>query len=174
MIKEITVCVPRYAKKFIVSEPDYQLLSGSVIRAPKLSELGHLISGFSRTIQYTQRRQVIQVPKTHELLTIQYLCKLKTFNVPVESREQIERFLVEQFRASLIREVSILHLLHQDREYGWMVKLFLEKRGIITDEKENYDIRWETAKKIYRDHLFRTEQRNSKKNESFEARFVAA
>lgn len=162
MIKEITLCVPRYVKKFIVSEPDYQSISENVIVAPRLSELGHLIHGFSRTIPYTQLYPKPEVSKTMELLTVRYNCKKKAFDVPVQRYTALVAFLTEQFRASLIREVTLLHSVHSEDDYGWMVRVFLERRGVIVDDAQDKDIEWERAKKIYRDHLARTQEKNAK------------
>jgi len=162
MTKEITLCVPKYVKKFLLSEPDYEHLEKGVIKAPRLSELGHLIHGFSRTIPYTQIFEPVEVPKNSKLLTVKYNCKKKSFDVPVERYPSLVAFLTEQFRASLIREVSALHANHPESEYGWMVKSFLDRRGVIVNDSLDKDMEWETAKKIYRDHLERMDGRNSK------------
>lgn len=162
MIKEITLCVPRYVKKFIVSEPDYECIASNVIKVPRLSELGHLIHGFSRTIPYTQIFPKEEVPKTSDLLTVRYNCKKKAFDVPVQRYTALVAFLTEQFRASLIREVTIIHTLHSEDDYGWMVRLFLERRGVVVDDAQEKDMEWERAKKIYRDHLARTQGKNAK------------
>ena len=161
MIKEITLCVPRYVKKFIVSEPDYERISSNIIKAPRLSELGHLIHGFSRTIPFTQIFPEQQVPKSMELLTVRYNCKKKAFDVPTQRYSVLVAFLTEQFRASLIREVTILHSVHSEDDYGWMVRIFLERRGVIVDDAQDKDMEWERAKKIYRDHLERTQKKNA-------------
>jgi len=162
MIKEITLCVPKYVKKFILSEPDYECISDNVIKVPRLSELGHLINGFSRTIPYTQPIQEHSLTKSTELLTFKYNCKKKAFDIPVQRYSVLVAFLNEQFRASLIREVTVIHSLHNDDDYGWMVRFFLKQRGVIVDDAQEKDMEWETAKKIYRDHLSRINEKNAK------------
>lgn len=161
MIKEITLCVPRYVKKFILSEPDYERVSEGVIKVPRLSELGHLIHGFSRTIPYTQPQADLSLGKSQELLSVRYNCKKKAFDVPVQRYSALAAFLTEQFRASLIREVTAIHTLHSEEDYGWMVRSFLERRNVIIDDAQEKDMEWETAKKIYRDHLSRMHEKNA-------------
>lgn len=162
MTKEITLCVPKYVKKFLLSEPDYEHMGQGVIKAPRLSELGHLIHGFSRTIPYTQIFEPVELSKSTRLLTVKYNCKKKAFDVPAERYITLVAFLTEQFRASLIREVSALHAMHPESDYGWMVRAFLERRGVVISDSLDKDMEWETAKKIYRDHLDRISMKNSK------------
>lgn len=162
MIKEITICVPRYVKKFIMSEPDYLQISANTIKVPRLSELGHLIHGFSRTIPYTQPMPEYSPTKSTSLLTIRYNCKKKAFDIPVQRYSALVAFLNEQFRASLIREVGAIHSIHAEDDYGWMVRSFLKHRGVVVDDAQEKDIEWETAKKIYRDHLNRICEKNRK------------
>jgi hypothetical protein len=163
MIKEITLCVPKYVKKFILSEPDYELLSPDTIKVPRLSELGHLIHGFSRTIPYTQPIQEHALSKHTELISIRYNCKKKAFDIPVERYPHMVAFLTEQFRASLIREVSAVHELHSEEDYGWIVRTFLSRRGVVVDDAmDARDMEWERAKKIYRDHLERIQKKNAR------------
>jgi len=162
MIKEITLCVPKYVKKFILSEPDYEYIAPGVIKVPRLSELGHLIHGFSRTIPYTQPIQENLMTRSTELISIKYNCKKKAFDIPVQRYSAMVAFLTEQFRASLIREVAVLHELHSEDDYGWMVRFFLERRGVIVDDAQEKDMEWDTAKKIYRDHLSRMQEKNAK------------
>ena len=162
MVKEITLCVPRYVKKFLMSEPDYEHISPDVIKAPRLSELGHLIHGFSRTIPYIQPQIEQEISKSSELITIKYNCKKKAFHIPTQRYAVLVAFLKEQFRASLIREVTLIHAMHSEEDYGKMVRFFLERRGVITDDAHNKDMEWETAKKIYRDHLSRIYEKNTR------------
>ncbi|WP_439555054.1 hypothetical protein [Dyadobacter sp.] len=160
MTKEITLCVPRYVYKFILAEPDYDFIEPNVIEVPKLSELGHLIHGFSRHIPHNQIFQPVQPTKNTVNLTVRYLCKLKAFDVPVEKYPDLVAFLKELFRASLIREVSAIHTIHPNPDYGWMVKAFLDRRGIITSDSLDKDIDLDRVRKVYRDHLARVDKKN--------------
>lgn len=161
MIKSVTLCVPRYVRKFIMSEPDYDCVSPGVFNVPKRSELGQLIQGFSMTIPYTEIMPRMVKSKSTEFITFEYSCKKQTFDIPVHRYPDLVNFLIEQFRASLIREVSILHAVHPGESYGWMVRFFLAKRGVVTDDSEDAkDMEWDAVKKIYRDHLSRTQRKN--------------
>lgn len=162
MIKQITLTVPKYVKKFIISEPDYLVLPDDVIKVPRLTEMGHLIHGFSRTINYTQKFPEVEVKKKFTELTLRYSCKKKGFDVPVQRYTALAAFLNEQFRASLIREVTMLHRIHCEDDYSWMVRSFLDHRGVIVDDAQEKDMEWEAAKKIYRDHLSRIQEKNTK------------
>ncbi|WP_342086089.1 hypothetical protein [Dyadobacter sp. OTU695] len=160
MTKEITISVPKYVKKFLLSEPDYELLGPDTILAPQKSELGKLIAGFSRMIPYNQNIEPLVLNKTSEALTIRYLCKKKALDVPVERYATLVSFLDEQFRASLIREVSAIHAIHSEPEYAWMVRSFLDRRNVVVSDERDKDMEWDTAKKIYRDHLERINRKN--------------
>ncbi len=162
MIKEITLCVPKYVYKFLLSEPDYQEIGQNLIKIPRLSELGHKIYLVSRRIPYNQIITPVQPTKNTVNLTVQYLCKDKTFDVPVEKYPALTASLIELFRASLIREVSAIHTVHPDLDYEWIVKSFRARRGIITSDSLDKDIEWDALKKIYRDHLARIDKKNSK------------
>jgi hypothetical protein len=170
MIKEIALALPRYVVKYILSEPDYTLAdmptrSGiSIILVPKVSEIGRLIHCVSRTIPYTQ--SVVERPllKSHQVVRFRYNCKKKSFDVPVEKYTELEAVLVEQFRASLVKEVSAIHYEHPEDSYSWMVRSFLTRRGIVIDDASDKDIEWDTAKKIYRDHLSRIQEKNHRKS----------
>ncbi|GLU54456.1 hypothetical protein Dfri01_39170 [Dyadobacter frigoris] len=162
MIKEITLSVPKYVKKFIISEPDYDHLADGIIKVPRLTEMGHLIHGFSRTINYTQKFTEVEVKKKFAPITLRYTCKKKGFDVPVQRYTALAAFLNEQFRASLIREVTMLHRIHCEDDYSWMVRSFLDHRGVIVDDAQEKDMEWEAAKKIYRDHLSRIQVKNTK------------
>lgn len=153
MIKEITISVPKYVYKFLLSESDYQHLGASVILAPQKSELGKLIVCMSKMIDYNQVFETPSKTKSTEVLTIRYKCKKKAFDVPVERYASLAAFLNEQFRASLIREVSAIHAMHGGSDYGWMVRAFLTRRNIIVSDSLDKDIEWEAVKKIYRDYL---------------------
>ena len=162
MNKEITLCVPKYVKKFLLSEPDYELLTADTLKVPRISELGHLIFVVSRHIPHTQIYQSVATGKNTEILTIQYKCKKKAFDVPVERYGDLVTLLTEQFRAAFIREIAAIHSVHPEPEYGWMVKSFLDRRGIVTSDALDKDIDIETARKIYRDHLERIGKKNSR------------
>lgn len=168
MIKEIVLNLPKFVVKYILSEPDYLLAdctSGGgvpIIHVPKVSEIGRLIHCVSRTISYTQ--PIIDRPLSRgmEAVRLRYNCKKKSFDVPVEKYAELEAVLIEQFRASLVKEVAAIHYEHPDENYGWMVKSFLSRRRIVVDDEADKDIDWDTAKKIYRDHLSRIQEKNVK------------
>jgi len=166
MIKEIALSLPRFVIKYILSEPDYfqvDCTSASgvpIIHVPKVSEIGRLIHCVSRTISYTQPVVDRPLQKGHEFVRLRYNCKKKSFDVPVEKYQELEAVLVEQFRASLVKEVSAIHYEHPEENYGWMVRSFLSRRGIVVDDASDKDIEWDTAKKIYRDHLSRIQEKN--------------
>jgi hypothetical protein len=159
MIKEITISVPKYVYKFLLSESDYDHLGTGTILAPKKSELGELIYCMSKMIDYNQVFVTPVQTKSHEVLTIQYKCKKKAFDVPVDRYAALTAFLNEQFRASLIREVSAIHAMHGGWDYSWAVRSFLGRRNIIVNDCQDKDIDFETAKKIYRDYLERVRKR---------------
>jgi hypothetical protein len=165
MTKEITLSVPNYVKKFLLSEPDYELLGPDTILAPQKSELGKLIICISRMIPHTQKFPEPVVTKNSGALTIRYTCKRKAFDVPVERYADLAALFVEQFRASLIAEVTALHSIHSEQDYSWMVRSFLDRRGVVVNDSLDKDIDWDTAKKIYRDHLQRIDTKNSKKRQ---------
>ncbi|WP_031527013.1 hypothetical protein [Dyadobacter crusticola] len=152
MIKEITLSVPKYVYKFLLSEPDYDHLGPGVILAPQKSEIGKLIVCMSKMIHYNQTFETPAKTKSNEILTIRYKCKKKAFDVPVDRYAALSAFFIEQFRASLIREVSAVHLLHGGWDYGWCVRSFLARRNIVVSDSLDKDMEWEAAKKIYRDH----------------------
>lgn len=160
MIKEITLSVPKYVYKFLLSEPDYDHLGPGVILAPQKSELGKIIVCMSKMIHYNETSETPEKTKSTEILTIRYKCKKKAFDVPVDRYAALSAFFIEQFRASLIREVSAVHSMHGGWDYGWCVRAFLERRNIIVSDSHDKDIEWEAIKKIYRDHL---QKMNSKK-----------
>ena len=160
MIKEIALVVPRYVKKFLWSEPDYKALSDSVISVPKISEVGRLVFSMSRTIPYTQVPPERATVAGWVPIRIQYNCKKKSYDVPVEKLPELEQFLVELFRASLVKEVAAVHHVHPEDNYSWMVRSFLDRRQIVTSDEQDKDMEWDTAKKIYRDHLSRIQQKN--------------
>ena len=163
MTKEITISVNKYVKKFLLSEPDYELLGPDTILAPQKSELGKLIICMSRMIPHTQIFPKPEVTKNTDVLTIRYHCKRKAFDVPVERYADLAALLNEQFRSSLIAEVTALHSIHSEQDYSWMVRSFLDRRNVVTSDERDKDIDWDTAKKIYRDHLQRIDTKNSKK-----------
>lgn len=166
MIKEIALSLPRYVVKYILSEPDYNLVDCTtrsgvpIVHVPKVSEIGRLIACVSRTIAYTQPVIDRPVPRGYELVRFRYNCKKKAFDVPLEKLPELEAVLIEQFRASLVKEVSAIHYEHPSENYGWMVRSFLTRRRIVIDDAGDKDIEWDTAKKIYRDHLSRIQEKN--------------
>lgn len=163
MIKEITLSVPKYVKRFLMSESDYEQVSNSIIRVPRRTEIGQLIFGFSRIIPETEEVQERIVPKGYEVITFRYNCKKKAYDVPFARYTAITACLIQVFRSSLIREVSAIHSLRCEDDYGWIVRFFLSRRGISVDDAEDKDIEWEAVKKIYRDHLDRVSKKNSEK-----------
>lgn len=166
MIKEIALTLPRYVIKYILSEPDYTLADATtrsgvpIILVPKVSEIGRLVHCVSRTIPYTQAVIDRPLSKGHQVVRFRYNCKKKSFDVPMEKYAELEAVLIEQFRASLVKEVSAVHYEHPEDSYGWMVRSFLTRRGIVIDDAADKDIEWDTAKKIYRDHLSRIQEKN--------------
>ena len=78
----------------------------------------------------------------------------------MEKLPELEQFLVELFRASLVKEVAAVHHVHPEDNYSWMVRSFLDRRQIVTSDEQDKDMEWDTAKKIYRDHLSRIQQKN--------------
>lgn len=159
MHKTISLIVPRHVKKFILSEEGYRLQPDAVY-VPKRSEIGEMIFAASMTISYTQLAEVRELPKGSEWITFRYNCKKKSFDVPTEKYRHLEAFLIEHFRGALIKEVAAIHYVHPFEDYAWIVRSFLDRRGIITDDAAEKDIEWDTAKKIYRDYLETIQKKN--------------
>ncbi|WP_254562141.1 hypothetical protein [Dyadobacter diqingensis] len=159
MIKTISLIVPRHVKKFILSEEGYRK-QANAIYVPKRSELGEMIFAVSNTISYTQIFEERQLPNGSEWITFEYNSKKKSFDVPVEKYKVLECFLVEHFRGALIKEVAAIHYVHPNDDYSWMVRSFLTRRGIVTDDAGDKDIDWETVRKIYRDYLDVIQKKN--------------
>jgi hypothetical protein len=165
MYKEITLAVPKHVKKFIISHTDYVIDPKGVVYVPKISELGRLIHCVSRVIPYTQRI----VPVSGDSLTLRYTCRTKAFDIPVEKYPDLVRLLEEMFRASLVRQVSAIQSALGDSDYSWMVRQVLALHNIIVDDSQAKDMDFETARKIYRDHLSDVDKKNLKKRRLFAA-----
>lgn len=163
MHKTISLIVPKHVKKFILSEEGYRAEPDvDVIYVPKKTEIGEMLFASSITISYTQKENIRSIPKGWEQIAFKYNCKKKCFDVPVEKYPHLENFLIEHFRGALIKEVAAIHYVHPFDDYGWMVRSFLERRGVVVDDSSDKDIEWDTAKKIYRDYLDSIQKKNRK------------
>ncbi len=159
MVKRITIQLPGYLKKFYMYE-----YSGSrsgkgererdEIHVDKTSELGKLIHLISRPIPFTQH---YQRPTGEGLLSVRYYVREKIYDIPVEKLPQLVTQMEEIFRRTIICEVRGGHDLCSG-DYGPLVAIALERRGIVRD----VDIDYQTVRKIYRDYIGRIAKINGK------------
>ena len=156
MIKKIVVDLPIHVKKYFMFEFDgYQKKNGTdQIHIDKHSDLGELIHLLSQPILYTQKPVVSSGKST---LNIEYYTHVQSLDISHQKLPQLAKYMEKMFRRSLINEVQgAYELLGCD--YGPLVARFLEKRGIIRD----VDIDYQTARKIFRDHIAKKVRRSAK------------
>ncbi|GAB2798755.1 hypothetical protein GCM10027275_50470 [Rhabdobacter roseus] len=159
MTKKIAIALPLYLKKFFLYEyQGYQVErpNGSLdeIHVDKTSELGKLIHLVSRPIPFTQ---AAHKPTGAGVLSIRYYVREKIYEVPVEKLPLLAYQMEEIFRRTLICEVRGVHDV-VGGDYGPYVARVLERRGIVRD----VDLDYQTARKIYRDHLEKNKKKQAK------------
>ncbi|MPR36547.1 hypothetical protein [Salmonirosea aquatica] len=161
MTKKITLSLPVYLKKFFLYEyHGYQVeRNGSTfdeIHIEKSSELGKLIHLISRPIPFTQ---AVQKPSGPGVLSIRYYSREKIHEVPVEKIPLLVAQMEEIFRRTIICEVRGIHDT-VGGDYGPYVAQSLKRRSIERD----VDLDYQTARKIYRDHMEKLIRKNAKIN----------
>ena len=134
---------------------EYRAEGDGSIYVKKTSELGKLLHLVARPIPYVQKKPpVADLRLKAETVTLLYTVKEKTTEVPNQKIPLIAEQMDVIFRRTLIAEVrGIHHLLAGD--YGPHVADVLRRRDISEE-----DIDFQTARKIYRDYLEKTEREN--------------
>lgn len=150
MLKQLTLQVPRYLRKFL--EGEFKGQAGKV-HVEKWSELGKLIHLVSRSYPFP----IAVVRPTGSTITISYYCREKSYDVPPDKLPDLVHQLEEIFRRSLICEVRKVHEM-AGGNYGPYIRSFLERYSIEAD----VDVDFETIRKVYRDYLARNGRENEK------------
>lgn len=155
MVKTIHVQLPVHIKKFFMHEYNgYQKKNGhDEIYVERSSGVGKLVHLCSRPIPYTQP----MVKSTAQTLSIRYYVHVQSMEVANDKLPLLSMYLDDLFRTILIAEVAGGHEL-TGCDYGPLVAKFLMRRGIERD----VDIDFQTARKIYRDHIAKKNRKTAK------------